>query len=189
MYLQVLTGPSPSPGSREAEGDMGRRRTSAVVVAICLSLACLMSASGFLSPSPARSAIGRGSTTRRNSAAVRMMASKKDEVEVPDRLLSVVPYALPFFDGLDYGEGLFRVVPELREAVYAVFGSCLGIWHDLPFASFVYFLIVTVLARNPNLPRFIRFNMQQAVLLDVGLIVFGLVEGAVKFVSPGGAGA
>ena len=40
----------------------------------------------------------------------------------------------------------------------------------IPFGSFIVFLGLSSASRNPELPRFVRFSMQQAVLLDIALI-------------------
>ena len=38
-------------------------------------------------------------------------------------------------------------------------------------SGFVFFIGLSLTTRNANLPRFIRFNVQQALLLDIVLII------------------
>ncbi|CAM9261617.1 unnamed protein product [Phaeothamnion confervicola] len=98
------------------------------------------------------------------------------DVDIADRLLSTLPYALPFLDGVDYGRYIYALAPGLGEAVYSVFGSTIALWKGTPLVAFGAFIGLTFLARNQSLPRFVRFNVQQAILLDIGLIICNLFE-------------
>mmetsp|Transcript_18982 Transcript_18982/g.36854 ORF Transcript_18982/g.36854 Transcript_18982/m.36854 type:complete len:119 (-) Transcript_18982:498-854(-) len=47
-------------------------------------------------------------------------------------------------------------------------------FESIPFGGLVFFIGMSLFTRNPNLSRFVRFNIQQALLLDIALIVPGL---------------
>lgn len=46
-----------------------------------------------------------------------------------------------------------------------------GAFQASPSSGFVFFIGLSLTTRNANLPRFIRFNVQQALLLDIVLII------------------
>ena len=52
----------------------------------------------------------------------------------------------------------------------APFAPFVALLNVIPFGSFIVFLGLSSASRNPELPRFVRFSMQQAVLLDIALI-------------------
>ena len=49
-----------------------------------------------------------------------------------------------------------------------------GAFQSSPFSGFVLFIGLSFFTRNSGLPRFVRFNIQQALLLDIALIIPGL---------------
>ncbi|CAM9403077.1 unnamed protein product [Chrysoparadoxa australica] len=148
-------------------------------------------AQAFITPSLARTTIVHAPTQTsqapvaipscsRSQSAVVLKARDDDEVPFELRVLSLAPYTLPFLDGVEKGANIYRLVPGLNQAVYGTLGPILSLW-DGPFLSFGFFLGLTFLSRNPELPRYLRFNMQQAVLLDISLIIGSLLESLLKF--------
>ena len=57
------------------------------------------------------------------------------------------------------------------------FAPFLAILNAIPFGGFICFLALSQLSRNPEIPKFVRFSMQQAVLLDIALIFPQLIGG------------
>jgi uncharacterized membrane protein len=43
------------------------------------------------------------------------------------------------------------------------------------FGLIIFFALILLVVRNPNISHFIRFNTMQAILLDIILVVFSLV--------------
>merc|ERR1712166_430134 len=73
-------------------------------------------------------------------------------------------------DGIFFGKLLFTSVP--------VFGAlCLPIlqasaaFDSIPFSGLIFFIGLSSMSRNPGLSRFLRFNLQQAILLDIAFII------------------
>mmetsp|Transcript_9698 Transcript_9698/g.12807 ORF Transcript_9698/g.12807 Transcript_9698/m.12807 type:complete len:217 (+) Transcript_9698:91-741(+) len=93
--------------------------------------------------------------------------SNNSEIEGPDRVLSCLPYLIPLLDGDRYGRFLFYAVPALGQVDFLLLGPFKAIYSSIPFAQFI---ALSTLSRNPDLPRPLRFNMQQALLLDIALI-------------------
>ena len=57
----------------------------------------------------------------------------------------------------------------------------------IPFGGFIVFIGLSTGSRNPQFPRFVRFSMQQAVLLDIALIfpqLFQSIFGATNIKVP-----
>lgn len=91
-----------------------------------------------------------------------------------------LPYVLPILDGIETGKNVYEVFPVVGQVLYGVFGSTLAVFTNVPFLSFGVFIALTFAARNQELPRLVRFSIQQAILLDIGLIIFGLLAGITK---------
>lgn len=86
-------------------------------------------------------------------------------------------YALPLVDGLRLGTTLLSQVPELQffATVPTVPAEVLG--GAAPVMHLLLFIAMQVLADDTKLPLLLRFNLRQAVLLDVALGFIGLVQG------------
>lgn len=94
----------------------------------------------------------------------------RNDIVGTDRILSCVPYIVPLLDGDRYGRFLFYQVPLLGLFDNILLGPFKLIYGTIPFAQLIFFIGLSVLSRNPEIPRPIRFNMQQALLLDIALI-------------------
>ena len=99
----------------------------------------------------------------------------RNDIDGADRILSCVPYIVPLLDGDRYGRFLFYQVPLLGLFDNILLGPFKLIYGTIPFAQLIFFIGLSVLSRNPEIPRPIRFNMQQALLLDIALIFPSLV--------------
>ena len=101
----------------------------------------------------------------------------------PEKILSVLPYLFPLLDGLQFAR--FLVVENPDSALSALIGVTYGLYRSIPFGGFIAFLALNVLSGNPRINRLIRFNMQQAIYLDIALFFPGLIA-AVYSLLPGG---
>jgi len=93
--------------------------------------------------------------------------------EIPgttDRIVSCLPYLLPLLDGDRYGRFIFALVPFLGTVDAIVLGPFHLLYTAIPFGQFLAFIGLSILSRNPNISRPVRYNMQQALLLDILLI-------------------
>ena len=98
---------------------------------------------------------------------------------VTDRILAALPYLLPVIVGLPYGIQLITDFPLFGflliplAPLLRVYGTLQG---TVPFFGLiVFFALILLVVRNPNISHFIRFNTMQAILLDIILVVFSLV--------------
>mmetsp|Transcript_18220 Transcript_18220/g.29641 ORF Transcript_18220/g.29641 Transcript_18220/m.29641 type:complete len:220 (-) Transcript_18220:446-1105(-) len=110
--------------------------------------------------------------------------SNNSEIEGPDRVLACLPYLIPLLDGDRYGRFLFYAVPALGQVDFLLLGPFKALYSSIPFAQIIAFVALSTLSRNPDLPRSLRFNMQQALLLDIALI-FPSLLGQLQIPLPG----
>lgn len=168
---------------------------SIVIVAYATLLALLLPGQGncFAPPGITISSISGTSTEattfQANKAITRTNLpmssnSNNSEIEGPDRVLSCLPYLIPLLDGERYGRFLFYAVPALGQVDFLLLGPFKLIYSSIPFAQFIAFIALSTLSRNPDLPRPLRFNMQQALLLDIALI-FPSLLGRLQIPLPG----
>ena len=109
----------------------------------------------------------------------RMLASEPTPAE---RVFATLPYFLPFIDGFQYGIYVFNNVPGGLEFAKTVLPFVIA-FNSLPFAGIITFIGLSVFTRpSSGLSRFVRFNIQQALVLDILLIVpslFSSLSGAI----------
>lgn len=81
---------------------------------------------------------------------------------VQDRLLSCLPYLLPFIEVQNFAQ-----LPLLR-SLYIPFIPLIQLYYGIPFASLIIFFVLYLLVvRNEKIQHFIRFHTLQALLLSI----------------------
>ena len=95
------------------------------------------------------------------------------EPTAQDKIVSVLPYLFPLLDGLQFVGPLVvqhpdNVLAQTAAVAYALYRS-------IPFGGFLAFFALSTLSGNPRLNRLVRFNMQQAIFLDIALFAPALV--------------
>jgi len=116
-------------------------------------------------------------------------AEVNDDRSLGTRILGSLAYTLPLLDGLQFGVPLIRDLPFLAP-IFGILSIPNAILNAIPFGSLIVFIIFTFLANNRDLPRLLRFNIQQAVLLDVALFIPSLLVSLASFLAGSGdAGA
>ena len=91
--------------------------------------------------------------------------------QILQRLSSVFLYTFPLNASIPFGNYLFFKYSFLK-ILLLVTSPIAIIEESLPFGSFLLFIILFAgLARNPNVPYFVRYNACQALLIDIALII------------------
>ncbi|MEY3750962.1 MAG: hypothetical protein RLZZ186_1381 [Cyanobacteriota bacterium] len=104
------------------------------------------------------------------------------------RLLALLAYLLPWSDALPFGESLDNLFPALKWLVLPAI-PVLVVERTVPFGGFLLFLVLFLaVVRNPRIPYFLRFNVLQAILLDIVLVVVSLAFQLLRLGSLGFAG-
>jgi len=172
---------------------MTRSMAVAAYYATLLALLTLQRGNCF-APPRIRSSIGitktpasAGAIVRENNSIARRnlpLGASDSDINGSDRALSCLPYLIPLIDGDRYGRFLFYTVPALGMADSLLLGPFKFIYYSIPFGQLIFFIGLSVLSRNPDLSRPLRFNMQQALILDIALI-FPSLFGRLPFPMPG----
>ena len=87
-----------------------------------------------------------------------------------DKALSALAYILPLADSMVFAGHLFNVFPEQTAWVQPI-ATALLILRSVPFATLAGFFGLSFLSRNPEVNKLVRFNMQQAINLDIALFL------------------
>jgi len=90
-----------------------------------------------------------------------------------DKVLSVLPPLFPLFDSIQFGRYFF--IDHQDNAFLGLVGLAYGAYRSIPFSGFAAFIALNTLSNNPGLNKLIRFNMQQAIYLDIALFFPGLI--------------
>lgn len=90
------------------------------------------------------------------------------------RILACLTYLLTLSDGFKLVIPISVMFPPLAIMLAPVGIVALAL-NAIPFGSLICFVLFITLAQNKEIPRLVRFNLEQAVLLDVALIVPNLL--------------
>jgi hypothetical protein len=90
------------------------------------------------------------------------------------RLLAALAYLLPWSDSLPFGASLFALFPPLQLVQLPAL-PILMLEQMVPFGGLVLFLVLfLVVVRNSRTPYLVRFNVLQAILIDIVLVLLTL---------------
>jgi hypothetical protein len=90
------------------------------------------------------------------------------------RLLGALAYLLPWSDAIPFGQALFGPLPWLRWLTLPAL-PVLQLQQTVPLGGLVLFLVLFLaVVRNPQVPYPIRFNVLQAILIDIVLVLLSL---------------
>jgi hypothetical protein len=96
------------------------------------------------------------------------------ETPLWQRLLALLAYLLPWSDGLPFGRSLSNLIPALQWLSLPALPVLL-LEQAVPFGGFLLFLVLFLgVVRNQRVPYYLRFNVLQAILLDIVLVVLSL---------------
>jgi hypothetical protein len=84
-----------------------------------------------------------------------------------DKLVSIFPYLFPLLDGFQYAR--FLVVENPDNPLAQISLIVYSLYRSIPFSGFIAFGVLYFFAARPGLNRLVRFNMQQAIYLDIAL--------------------
>ena len=102
------------------------------------------------------------------------------------RLLAAAAYLLPWSDAVPFGRSLFELWPQLQWLSVPALPIAL-LEQAVPFGGFALFLVLYLaVVRNSQVPYLIRFNVLQAILLDIVLVLASLIFSVL--LAPLGAG-
>merc|ERR1712224_465596 len=106
-------------------------------------------------------------------AEAKMAVLNDKEPTQSDKVLSILPYLFPLFDSFQFGRYFF--MENADNAIFGLIGLVYAAYRSIPFSGFAAFIALNTLSNNPGLNKLIRFNMQQAIFLDIALFFPGLI--------------
>lgn len=110
------------------------------------------------------------------------------EATMGERVVSILPYLFPLMDGLQYGRFLLSSSDDSNPFII-ILAVLYSLYRSIPFSGFVAFFALNFLSGNPSLNRLIRFNMQQAIFIDIALFFPSLIIGLGALIAGGAASA
>jgi len=131
--------------------------------------------------------VHQGKAINRPLSVLKMGMFDQDDdgdLNLSDRFLSCLPYVLPLTDGDQFGRFIFMRIPPLKVLDQILVGPFVQLDHSIPFFGFGLFLALVFLSRDTSLSRGVRFNMQQAILIDIVLIFPDLIGSAMSKNTP-----
>lgn len=120
-------------------------------------------------------------------AIARLEILNEKEPTNSEKVLSILPYLFPLMDGLQYGRFLLGAEGAESNPFVVVLAVLYALYRTIPFSGFIAFFVLNFLGGNPGINRLIRYNMQQAIFIDIALFFPGLLSGVLGLVL-GGAG-
>jgi hypothetical protein len=106
-----------------------------------------------------------------------------------DKVLSTIPYLFPLLDGLQFARVLIFSQDgstPVDNPIVAIVVILYALYRTIPFSGFIAFFALNFLSGNPRINRLIRFNMQQAIFVDIALFFPGLFSGISSLIAGGG---
>eukprot|EP00814_Leptocylindrus_danicus_P011745 CAMPEP_0116005336 /NCGR_PEP_ID=MMETSP0321-20121206/1111_1 /TAXON_ID=163516 /ORGANISM="Leptocylindrus danicus var. danicus, Strain B650" /LENGTH=217 /DNA_ID=CAMNT_0003473757 /DNA_START=41 /DNA_END=694 /DNA_ORIENTATION=+ len=162
--------------------------------AAVLLLASMLSVSAFSPSRTAAPTVSKGRAAFINEPSLKtpsttvlnmgMFDRNDEEVFGQEKIISCLPYILPLMDGDKFGRYIYMRFPPLHVLEQIFLGPLVRIDQAVPFFGFGLFLVLALGGRNPELSRSIRFNVQQAILIDIALIFPELIGSAMSKSTP-----
>lgn len=90
------------------------------------------------------------------------------------RILAVLPYIVPLLDGASFAPAQDPWIPLMQVA---------QLYYSIPFGTLGFFIALSVLSQNFDLPYALRFNMRQAIMLDITISLPSLLSSLVAFLT------
>ena len=116
------------------------------------------------------------SHSRKTLRSLYGMFSNNDELVGTDRYKACIPYLLPLLDGELWGKYIYEQVPPLGFLDSLFIGPLYETYSQIPFIGLILFVALTLGTRgNMEIDRNVRFNAQQACVIDIALIVPELI--------------
>ena len=111
-------------------------------------------------------------TQQSQDLSKKLQTWSNDDLEGPDRIKACIPYVLPLLDGDFFGKYIYQRIPPLDTLDQLLLAPLVTILQSFPFISLVLFCLLSIGTRNVDgMSRNVRFNAQQAVLIDIALIL------------------
>jgi len=117
------------------------------------------------------------------AAATGLFSADADDGGIQGRVLACLPYFLPLADGIQFGGPAIDLVPALYP-ILMVFSPLLALKSAIPFGTFLFLVAFQFLCRNEELPGLLRYNLRQACVIDILILLPDFIAGFTGFQLP-----
>jgi len=114
---------------------------------------------------------------------IRMAMVNDGEPTPSDKVVSILPYFFPLLESLQFAGPW--IISHQDNVVAQVAALVFTIYKSIPLSGFLLFFALNSASQNLSLNRLIRFNMKQALFLDVAILVPGITAGLLGAVGSG----
>ncbi len=99
----------------------------------------------------------------------------RGSTSIRDRIFASLPYLLPLFYAVPFGNSLLIMFPALQIILLPLIPLA-GIYSLIPFAGMIlFFVLFLAVVRNESITHFVRFNTMQALLISIVLFLCQLI--------------
>jgi hypothetical protein len=116
-------------------------------------------------------------------AEARLSIMNEGDATTTDKIVSALPYLLPLLDGLQFGR--FLLADNSDNPVVNILGLLYTVYRSIPLSGFLAYLGINWLSADLKLNKLVRFNMQQAIFVDIALFLPGLLAAASGLIASG----
>ncbi len=96
-------------------------------------------------------------------------------IPISQRIISVLIYMIPWSEGILFGRYLFTDFPILKLLIIPTV-PIIYLQQLIPFGNLIlYFACFLLVIRNSKVSYFIRYNMLQAILINISLIIINFI--------------
>jgi hypothetical protein len=112
-----------------------------------------------------------------------------EDTSLSTRVFSCLAYLLPLMDSLRFGLPVAALFPPLQPLFGLLFVP-MAILNAIPFGlgQLLLFLGMQSLSSDPKLPLLLRFNLRQAIVLDIALFLPNILLGLAELLGQGALG-
>lgn len=104
-----------------------------------------------------------------------------------DKLVSLLPYILPLCDVLPYSKDFIISNQLENDNIILNFASAFYLlYRSIPFSGLIAFFVLNLLTNNLKVNRLIRFNIQQAIIIDINLFFPAIISSIAEYISTQG---
>jgi hypothetical protein len=116
-------------------------------------------------------------------AEARSSFLNEGEPTTSDKIVSALPYLFPLLDSLQFGR--FLLAEHTDNPVVNILGLMYTVYRSIPLSGLLAYFGLTFLSSRPKINKLVRFNAEQAVFVDIALILPGLLAAATGFIASG----
>lgn len=120
---------------------------------------------------------------QRKLEEMRMAMVNDDEPTPSDKVVSILPYLFPLLESLQFAAPW--IISHQDNVVAQVAAVVFTIYKSIPLSGFLVFFALNSVSQNLSLNRLIRFNLKQALFLDVAILVPGITVGLLGAIGSG----